>query len=160
MSPQLTRRDFLKVSFTAGGALLVGSFLDACAPPAPTEIPTRVPTSTATPIPEVPFQPNLFIRIDPDGTVTLNIHRSEMGQGVRTALAMILAEELEADWSKIRVEQMDAVKDLNQITSGSGSIAINYTPLREAGATARAIPVDAGAQLWGVSPEECKAEQG
>src|SRR6266496_4265423 len=158
MSPQLTRRDFLKVSFTAGGALLIASYLEACAPAEPTVVPISTPTTT--PIPESPFQPNLFIRIDPDGIVTLNIHRSEMGQGVRTSLAMILAEELEADWSTIRVEQMDAVKDLNQITSGSGSSAINYTPLREAGATARALLVNAAAQTWGVAPEECKAEQG
>src|SRR5690349_8684326 len=160
MAPQFTRRDFLKVSFTAGGALLIGSFLDACAPPAPTQAPTSVPTNTATAVPQTPFQPNLFIRIDPDGTVTLNIHRSEMGQGVRTSLAMILAEELEADWSLVRVEQMDAVSDLNQITSGSGSIAINYIPLREAGATGRAILLNAAAQTWGVAPQECKAEQG
>src|SRR5690349_15249164 len=162
MAAQFTRRDFLKVSFTAVGALLIGSILDACAPPAPTEtaVPRLLTTDTATPVPETPFQPNLYLRIDPDGTVTLNIHRSEMGQGVRTALAMILAEELDADWSNMRVEQMDAVSELNQITSGSGSIAINYTPLREAGATGRAILVNAAAQTWGVSPEECKTVQG
>lgn len=162
MPAPLTRREFLKVSFTAGGSLLLASYLDACAPPAPTAAPvptSTVPPPTATPIPE-PFQPNLYIRIDPDDTVTLNIHRSEMGQGVRTALAMILAEELEADWSKVRVEQMDARTDVNQITSGSGSIRINYDPLRRAGATARQVLVNAAAQFWGITPEECKAENG
>jgi len=156
----ITRRDFLKVSFTAGGALLVGSFLDACTPPAPAITPTLPPTATNTAIPESPLQPNLFIRIDPNGTVTFIIHRSEMGQGVRTALAMILAEELEADWSRVRVEQMDAVAELNQITSGSGSIAINYDALREAGAAVRALLVNAAAQIWNIAPEECKANQG
>ncbi|MEP6896758.1 MAG: molybdopterin cofactor-binding domain-containing protein, partial [Chloroflexota bacterium] len=160
---KITRRDFLKISFTAGGALLVGSFLDACASPAPTptstQIPTLAPTSTFTPIPEPVFQPNVYIRIEKNGLITLSIHRSEMGQGVRTSLAMILAEELEADWNNIRVEQMDAVGSLNQITSGSGSITDNYAPLREAGAAARAILVNAAAQTWNVSPDECKAAE-
>lgn len=162
-----TRRDFLKASFTTGGALLIGAFLDACAPTVQeTEVPS--PTSTAdptqTPIPESkqPFQPNLSIRIDPDGTIHLIIHRSEMGQGVRTSLAMILAEELEADWSTVRVEQLKArsQSEVNQITSGSGSIRINYDGLRAAGARAREILVAAAAQTWGVAPEECKAEAG
>ena len=159
---QITRRDFLKASFTAGGALLIGTFLDACAPPGPTEIPKPAATVTQTPLLQQPFQPNLFIRIDPDGTITMIIHRSEMGQGVRTSLAMIVAEELEADWSTVRIEQMNArsQSEVNQITSGSGSILINYAPLREAGAMARQILVAAAAQTWGISPEECKAESG
>lgn len=160
----ITRRDFLKASFTTGGALLIGAFLEACAPPAPTDAPTPALTSTqtSTPVPEQPFQPNLFVRINPDGTITMIIHRSEMGQGVRTSLAMILAEELEADWSTIRIEQMNArsQSEVNQITSGSGSILINYSPLREAGATARQILIAAAAQTWGITPEECKAESG
>ena len=153
----ITRRDFLKVSFTAGGALLISSWLEGCAPemlPAP--LPSPAPTFTSTPVPA--FQPNLNIRIDPDGTITFIIHRSEMGQGVRTTLAMILAEDLEADWSRIRIEQMDAQSELNQITSGSGSILINYDSLRRAGATARAILVQAAAREWGVPATECKAE--
>lgn len=160
---RLTRRDFLKASFTSGGALLIGAFLDACVPTVQqTEIPTStiVPTSTSTPEPAQPFQPNLFIRIDPDGAVNLIIHRSEMGQGVRTSLAMILVEELEADWSTVRIEQMDArsQSEVNQITSGSGSIRINYENLREAGARARQILIAAAAQKWGVTSQECKAE--
>src|SRR5262249_28410071 len=106
MSSLLTRREFLKVSFTAGGSLLLAACLDACSPPSPTAAPAPTATAampTTTPVPELPFQPNLYIRVDPDGIVTLSIHRSEMGQGVHTALAMILAEELEADWSKVRV---------------------------------------------------------
>ena len=96
MSPLLTRRDFLKVSFTAGGALLIGAYLDACAPTTtePTVVPTLAVIPTRTPIPEPAFQPNVYIRIEKNGLVTLTIHRSEMGQGVRTSLAMILAEEL------------------------------------------------------------------
>jgi isoquinoline 1-oxidoreductase beta subunit len=156
MSSQLTRRDFIKVSFTAAGGLMIASYLDACTPLKP----ALTPTPSATAAPEPPFQPNLFIRIDPDGMTTLVIHRSEMGQGVRTSLAMILAEELDADWASIRVEQMDAVSELNQITSGSGSVTINYAALREAGATAREMLVSAAAQTWNVRPGECKAELG
>lgn len=153
--PTLTRRDFLKISFTAGGALLV----TACAPNV-TETLAPIATSTSTPLPEIPFQPNLFIKIDQDGTVTLTIHRTEMGQGVRTSLAMILAEELEADWSKVRVEQSPANGAIgNQITGGSGSIADHYLSLREAGATAKMILITAAANFFGVPVTECKAEQ-
>ena len=160
---QITRRDFLKASFTTGGALLIGAFLDACAPVVETEAPTAAPiaTQTSTPVPEPPFQPNLFIRIDTDGSVTLTVHRSEMGQGVRTALAMILADELEADWTKVRVVQSPAdFKTGNQLTGGSGSVAINYQPLREVGAMARQMLVAAAAEFWAVSVLECRAEMG
>jgi isoquinoline 1-oxidoreductase subunit beta len=155
---KISRRDFLKVSFTAGGALLI----TACAPemlPAPTITPVPSPLPTLTPTPEPVFESDLFIRIEQSGKITLRIHRSEMGQGVRTSLAMILAEELEADWEDVHVEQMDAVASLNQITSGSGSILISYTPLREAGATALAILIQAAAQTWNVPLAECKAEK-
>jgi isoquinoline 1-oxidoreductase beta subunit len=183
---QLTRRTFLKVSFTAGGGLLIGSYLAGCTTesPAPTGVATAVPAPptavsapptaipapptvaptaapTAMPVATGPLQPNLFVRIDLDGAVTLTIHRSEMGQGVRTALAMALAEELEADWTKVRVEQAPASREIgNQITSGSGSMLLHYSPLRRAGATARDILIAAAAQTWGVAPAECHAEQG
>src|ERR1043166_8109008 len=126
---KLSRRDLLKVSFTAGGALLIS----ACTPellPAPTgtPVPSPIPTSTSTPEPV--FESDLFIRIEQNGKISLRIHRSEMGQGVRTSLAMILAEELEADWKDVHVEQMHAVASLNQVTSGSGSVTISYTPLQ------------------------------
>src|SRR5262245_60882890 len=187
---QLTRRTFLKVSFAAGGGLLVSSYLAGCAaepaapePTAPAQptaaaapptaaaaaptaapaAPTAIPAPTAIALPRAtePLQPNLFVRIDPDGAITLTVHRSEMGQGVRTALAMLLAEELEADWTKVRVEQSPADAEIgNQITSGSGSVLLYYAPLRQAGAKAREILVAAAAQTWGVTPKECHAEQG
>src|SRR6185369_15591471 len=144
-------------SFTAGGALLVGTYLDACAPAESADV---LPVVTSTLNPQGSYQPNLYIKIDPNNTVTLFIHRSEMGQGVRTSLAMILAEELDADWSSVRVEQMDATSEVNQITSGSGSILINYAPLRQAGSVAREILISAAAQHWGIEKEDCKAEAG
>ncbi len=175
-STPLTRRAFLKVSFTAGGALLIGSYLGGCTPDTPAPAPTRTalpteaptllpavtPSPIASPVPEPPFEPNLFVKIEQDGTITLTVHRSEMGQGVRTALAMILAEELEADWASVRVEQSPANPRIgnDQITGGSGSIADTYSPLRTAGARARVILVAAAAQTWGVTPAECHAEQG
>lgn len=186
MSPrtQMTRREFIKVSFTAGGSLVVGAYLAACAPnppaPAPTattvatNVPTlaatALPTATAQPTetppptptvePAAPFQADLLIQIDPDGIITLTVYRSEMGQGVRTALAMLLADELDADWSKVRVVQAPANPNIgnNQITGGSGSIADTFTPLRKAGARARAIMVAAAAQTWGVKPGDCRTE--
>ncbi len=152
----INRRSFLKVSFTSLGALLISTYMEGCA--RLESAATATPAATSTPQPA--FKPNLFIRIDQDGIVNLIIHRSEMGQGVRTALAMILAEELDADWKNVHVEQSDAVDSLNQVTSGSGSVAINYGPLREAGAAARDILIAAAAKTWGVPLAECKADQG
>jgi len=158
MARKLSRRDFIKASFVAGGALMVSCYSKE---PIPTE--TTTPEITATnSLPETatPFQPNMYIRIDPDGTTNLFIHRSEMGQGVRTSLAMILAEELDADWTKVRVEQMDANPQVNQITSGSGSIMLNYSKLRQMGSVARMILVNAAAQFWSITPDECRTENG
>src|SRR5262249_6995780 len=139
----VNRREFLKISFSAGGALLVGMYLEGCEPTG-TETATATaaasathtprPTRTPTPTPPPSFQPNAFIKIEKSGRITLTVHRSEMGQGVRTSLAMILAEELEANWADVHVEQMDVNGELNQVTSGSGSVLINFDPLRQAGA--------------------------
>src|SRR5437016_13802454 len=87
---KLDRRDFLKLGALAGGGLLLG---------------VHVPDSRAATRRAAPFQPNVFLRIDPDGTVTITLARSDMGQGVRTALPMIVADELDADWSRVRVVQ-------------------------------------------------------
>lgn len=103
--------------------------------------------------------PNVFVSIDAAGTVTIVAHRSEMGQGIRTGLAMIVADELEADWSRIKVEQ--AVGDEkygDQYTDGSRSIVRNFQRMREFGATARTMLEQAAAAHWGVPVSECKAE--
>ena len=142
----------------------MSSYLAACTTetPAPTVAPvvntatpvtlavTATSAPTATPTPEPPFEPNLFIRIGSDGLVTLTIHRSEMGQGARTTLAMILADELEAEWGKIKLEQAPANSDFgSQITSGSGTTSGNFEPLRQAAALARETLIAAAAQSWG-----------
>jgi isoquinoline 1-oxidoreductase subunit beta len=99
-----------------------------------------------------PFAPNAWLRINPDESVLVVVDRSEMGQGVTTALPMLLAEELEADWSKIKIEFAPADKAyINpmfgmQGTGGSTSVRAAYTPLRKAGAAAREMLVTAAAE--------------
>jgi isoquinoline 1-oxidoreductase subunit beta len=103
--------------------------------------------------------PHAFIAIANDGTVTIVCHRSEMGQGVRTGMPMIVADELEADWAKVKVAQAtgNEVKYGNQDTDGSRSTRHFLQPMREAGAAARMMLVAAAAKQWGVNPSECEA---
>jgi isoquinoline 1-oxidoreductase beta subunit len=108
------------------------------------------------------FAPNAYIRIGSDNVVRLWATRSEMGQGVRTLLPMVLADELGADWEKVVIEQASPTVRFQGIrlrTSGSGSAVGTWTPLRKAAATAREMLVGAAATQWQVPPEECKAEQ-
>ena len=105
------------------------------------------------------FSPNLFLSIDSEGIVTIIAHRSEMGTGIRTSLPMVVADELEADWNRVRIKQ--AIGDErfgSQNTDGSRSIRRFYSVMRKAGATARQMLETAAAQEWGVSPAECKAQ--
>jgi isoquinoline 1-oxidoreductase beta subunit len=107
------------------------------------------------------FAPNIWVRIDPGSTVTITVAKSEMGQGVLTALAMVVAEELDADWSKVRVMQAPAdTRYGNQVTDGSSSVSSTYPTLRAAGALARAYLVAAAAQTWGVDHTTCRTERG
>ncbi|WNG35350.1 xanthine dehydrogenase family protein molybdopterin-binding subunit [Archangium violaceum] len=109
---------------------------------------------------------NTWLRIAPDGVITIYVARSEMGQGVFTSMSMIIAEELEADWSKIRVEPAPSGPEFNytgqpfEITGGSMSIRTTWDILQRIGAIARHMLVAAAAQKWGVTPESCHAEQG
>ncbi len=104
--------------------------------------------------------PRIFVAIAPDGTVTVTCHRSEMGQGVRTSVAMVVAEELEADWARVRVAQADGDEERygNQDTDGSRSLRHFLTPLRRAGAAARTMLEGAAAARWGVPVAECRAQ--
>ena len=111
------------------------------------------------------YAPNAFIRIDPQGDVTLIIPQVEMGQGVYTSLSMLLAEELDADWSRVRVEHAPADERHYanpitgiQVTGGSNSVRAFWKPLRQAGAGTRACFVEAAARSWGVPAEECRTE--
>jgi isoquinoline 1-oxidoreductase beta subunit len=143
----LSRRTFLKGAGGAGGFVL-GIKLAPIAR-----------GFAATPGAAAAFAPNLFVSIDPSGTVTIVAHRSEMGQGIRTGLPMVLADELEADWARVKVEQ--AIGDENygeQFTDGSRSIVKNYRRMREFGAAARQMLEQAAAQQWGIDPQECRAK--
>jgi isoquinoline 1-oxidoreductase beta subunit len=157
MKNKIDRREFLKASLTAGGALLV-SF----------SVPhrSRAAERLATAAESGDFQPNAFIRIGRDGGVAITIGQAEMGQGVITSLAMIIADELEVEWSKISYGLAPAGKDFinplfgTQGTGGSTSIKAFYGPLRKSAAAVRAMLVTAGAANLGVAVDSCRAELG
>jgi isoquinoline 1-oxidoreductase beta subunit len=147
-SPSVTldRRQFIKVSAIAGGGLLVGTYLGFGATEASAQAATPETTS---------FAPNAFIRIFPNGAVSLIAPNSEMGQGAKTALPLIIAEELDVAWASVTVTQGDLNPAYGrQFAVGSQSTVANFTPLRQAGATARALLVEAAAQTWGVPAGE------
>ncbi len=144
-----------------GGSLLVGFSLLGCQDkqkPADTTAPNTTTTPLAPATDPVTF--NGWVRIDPDDTVTFSIDRAEMGQGVLTSLAMILAEELDADWSRVRSQH--APQDFKlyglQLTGGSQSVRSGYDKLRQAGAGARAVLVEAAARQWSVQGTSCRTE--
>jgi len=149
-----SRRAFLKSGAAASGVLVVGALIPGCGR-------EPLPKSSA------PFVPNAWVRIDGEGQVSVVVDRSEMGQGVATALPMLVAEELDADWSKVRYEFAPAnavyanpLFGSAQITGGSTSVKAAWLPLREAGARARAMLVAAAAQQWSVKPDSCRTENG
>ena len=121
----ISRRIFLKTAALSGASLVIGFDGSRLLRGAETAASGR-------------FKPNAWVRIDADGTVTLTIGKSEMGQGVRTSLAMLLAEELEADWSRIKLAQASPGPDFEDLgTGGSDSLRSSWKPLRQAGAAAR-----------------------
>src|SRR6266516_5184759 len=102
-----------------------------------------------------------FVHVGTDGIVTIYVAKSEMGQGVRTALPMIVADEMGANWKKVRIRQADLDKKYGrQGTGGSGSIRTMWTPMRTAGATARTMLVTAAATKWGVDAKDCTVANG
>ncbi len=155
----LSRRDFIKVSYAAGVGLLVSIYLPGCSEMEPTATPR--PTAMPTLAGPEELEPDIYFTIGHDGIVTVRVFRSELGQGVRTSLPMILAEELDADWKSVRIEQVDANSQYgNQSTGGSVSVSAYYTILRRAGAVGRDLLVTAAAQLWDVAKDGCATENG
>ncbi len=143
------RRSFLKVSAAATGGLFIGFSWAGCKP---TEV---TPESTAS------FPLNAFLEIDTSGQVTIMAPVPEIGQGVRTSLPMIVAEELDIEWSSVRVLQAEAGSQYGGMTAaGSDSVFDYWEPLRQAGATARALLVAAAAQEWSVEENACYTEKG
>jgi isoquinoline 1-oxidoreductase beta subunit len=143
----LSRRFFLRISTLASGGFLLGMY----------ESPTlraQSPGSQAEPSPQA------FIRIAPDGAITLMARNPEIGQGVRTSLPMLIAEELDADWSHVRVEQADLNEASYgpQWSGGSMSTPLAWEPLRRVGAAGREVLIAAAAEQWGVAASECTTE--
>ena len=152
--PSLSRRSFVKTSLVASGALVVGF-----------QIPVTHAASKSSK--RDPFSPNAFIRIAPTGLVTFISPQAEMGQGVYTAIGMILAEELDVAWDSVRVEAAPPSDKLYgnpifgiQVTGNSNSIRAFWSPLRKAGASARAMLVEAAARRLRVEAVACRAERG
>ena len=151
-TPDLSRRDFIRVSTLAGGGFALGLYLKSG--PAAWAQTAAAPAANAAPA----FAPNAFIKITPDGLVTLVAKNPEAGQGVKTSLPMILAEELGADFSQVRIEYGKLDPRLGpQFAGGSLSTPMNYQSLRKAGATARTMLIRAAAETWGVPAGECAA---
>jgi isoquinoline 1-oxidoreductase beta subunit len=147
----LNRRDFLKTGASAGAALVVGFHLSPAALAASAADQEKKPANPFT----------AWVRITPDNQVTLILGKSEMGQGVMTALPMILAEELYLDWKQVRIEQAPTNPAIYEHgTGGSGSVAGSWTPLRQAGAAAREMLITAAAQHWNVNRDTCKPKDG
>ncbi len=176
MNADLDRRAFLRRITVGGGGLVLGLWLSACTEDDPTPASSDATTTTA-PVPSTtttapvtteaafgqsgPFAPHLLLRIDEDETVTITVPKVEMGQGVRTSLAMIVAEELDADWSTVRVETAPGDRAYgDQVTGGSLSISSRFDSMRQVGGAARQMLIAAAATIWGIEPEQCATEPG
>src|SRR5260370_6151188 len=154
-SSGMERRDFLKATVVASGGLLIGF-----------RFPGISALASAQQSPANTFMPNAFVRIGTDERVTVIVNHSEMGQGVYTSLPMLLAEELDADWSKVGFEPAPVDAKYNhpafgmQMTGGSSSVWSGLEQFRQAGAAARAMLIAAAAQQWNVDPSICRTESG
>jgi isoquinoline 1-oxidoreductase beta subunit len=151
-SIQLNRRAFLRVTALAGGGVLIGSYLE----------PVATVLGQGPQTPPVTFVPNAFVRITPDNVVTIIAKNPEIGQGIKTSLPMLIAEELEVPWDAIRIEQadLDQSKYGQQNAGGSTATPNNYDPLRRVGAAVRELFVAAAAQTWNVPAADCYASAG
>lgn len=149
-----SRRSFLKTSALAGGGMLISfNLFNACAPDA------KAPLD----ISQLNFNDfNAFIKISDEGKVTIFSPNPEIGQGVKTSMPMIIAEELDVAWSDVHVAQgvLDTENYTRQVAGGSQSLRQGWQPLRETGATSRQMLVNAAAAKWGVSPSECSTKEG
>jgi isoquinoline 1-oxidoreductase beta subunit len=150
---ELSRRDFVKAGIAAGAGLTLAVSLQGCK--------EAFPAAGGA-----AFAPNAWIRVGADDVVTVMVDRSEMGQGVSTALPMLVAEELDADWTRIRYEFAPANEayhnplSLGQLTGGSTSIRAAWGPWREAAAKARLMLIGAAAAQWGIAAARCSTENG
>ena len=150
---QVGRRNFLRASSVAAGGLLVSLYLDL-----PTLAQEGAPPAKAYP-------PDAFVHVKSDGKILITVNRLEFGQGVQTSLPMVLADEMDADWSQVVPElapAADVYKDPVfgiQMVGGSGSIAHSFQQYRELGAKTRAMLIAAAAERWKVTPDQCSTEK-
>ena len=149
---ELSRRGFLRVSALAGGGLLLSSFWE------PLEAAGTAPKGAPADGPEL----NAFVRIHPDGSVTITAKNPEIGNGVKTMLPMLIADELDVEWKRVRVEQapLDTQRFKDQWAGGSQAVPINWMPMRQVGAAARSMLVAAAASKWKVPASECSTSKG
>ncbi len=153
---EITRRSFLRASATAAGGLLISLYFDR----------TKAQEGASAPQgpPKINYPPDAFVEIRPDGKIVIQVNRLEFGQGVQTALPMVLADEMDADWANV-VPQLAPAKDIYkdplfgiQMVGGSGSIAHSFQQYRELGAKTRAMLISAAAKNWNVSAGSLRSE--
>src|SRR5262245_38890494 len=152
-SASLSRRTFLKTATAAGGGFMIGAYLPIRG--------AAVLTAAGS------FEPNVWIKVNADDSVRIMLTMLEMGQGVMTSMPMLVAEELDFDWSKIKIEWAGADPKYGnpnfggqQLTAGSNSVRGMWKVLRESGATARAMLVTAAAQTWNVPEDSLTTDKG
>src|ERR1700733_13436382 len=145
----VNRRSFLRVTSLAGGGGLPGLYI-------------KTAKASAQFGPAAPPVPNNYIKIDPDGTVTIMAKDPEVGQGVKTMLPMLIAEELDADWKKVKIEHtaFDDTKYAAQFAGGSLATPFNWDPMRRVGAAGRQMLISAAADTWKVPAAECSTASG
>jgi isoquinoline 1-oxidoreductase beta subunit len=149
----VNRRAFLRVSSLAGGGMLLASYFEPVA-----AVLAQAPGAPPPP----PLVPTSFISIAADGTVTIMSKNPETGQGIKTMLPMLIAEELDVEWKQVKVQQadLDPVKYGQQTEGGSTATPTNWDPMRRIGAAGKAMMIAAAAQTWGVPESECSAAAG
>lgn len=147
---KLERRSFLKISLLAGGGVMFG--LTAA----------QEAEAQGRGGPSAPIDPHNFVKVAPDGAVTIMAKNPELGQGVKTMLPMLIAEELDVDWKQCRIEQApyDESKYNMQSAGGSTATPVNFMPMRQAGAAGRALFIAAAAKTWNVPESECTTASG
>src|SRR5580692_9130729 len=147
----IDRRSFLKVSAASAGGVLIGLYME----------PDASAQGRGGPPPPPP-DPHTYIRVAPDGTITIMAKNPEVGQGIKTMLPMLIAEELDVDWKSVKIEQtdFDDKKYAGQIAGGSTATPTNWIPMRQAGAAGRAMLITAAAQTWSVPESECTTASG